>query len=192
MRFYTESHQHYCGIDLHAKTMYLCILDSEGQVLLHQNVKSRPEAFLAAVASYREDLVVAAECIFTWYWLADLCRKEGIAFVGPGPVRAGPGVVHRQVGLQALRLEGGDTLDLLDLNLWKQVSRGQDWRDVLARTRDEEASETAALRQATRTGRPLGSEGFVKRLEATFGRKLNAKRTGRPKKTQAVAAGEKW
>ena len=81
MRFYTESHQHYCGIDLHARTMYLCILDHEGQVLLHEDVKSRPEAFLEAVAPYREGLVVAVECIFTWYWLADLFRKEGIAFV---------------------------------------------------------------------------------------------------------------
>jgi transposase len=81
MRFYTESHHHYGGIDLHAKTLYLCILDREGQVLLHQNVKSRPEAFLAAVAPYREDLVVAVECMFTWYWLADLCRREGIGFV---------------------------------------------------------------------------------------------------------------
>jgi len=28
--------------------------------------------------------VVGVECIFTWYWLADLCSKEGIAFVvGP-------------------------------------------------------------------------------------------------------------
>ena len=30
---------------------------------------------------YREDLVVAVECMFTWYWLADLCRREGIEFV---------------------------------------------------------------------------------------------------------------
>ncbi len=57
------------------------VLDREGQILLHQNVRSRPEAFLAAVAPYREDLVVAVECMFTWYWLADLCRREGIAFV---------------------------------------------------------------------------------------------------------------
>ena len=48
----------------------------------------------------------------------------------------------------------------------------------------------AALRHATRTGRPLGSERFVKRLEGKFGRKLNPKRTGRPKKAQA-ATGEK-
>jgi transposase len=36
---------------------------------------------LRTVAPYREDLVVAVECIFTWYWLADLCAREGIAFV---------------------------------------------------------------------------------------------------------------
>jgi hypothetical protein len=81
MRFYTKTHQHYCGIDLHAKTMCLCVLDREGRILLHQNLKRRPETFLAAIAPFREDLVVAVECMFTWYWLADLCRREGIAFV---------------------------------------------------------------------------------------------------------------
>ena len=81
MRFYNRQHRHYCGIDLHVKTMYVCLLDAAGQVLLHRNVKASPEAFLEAIAPYREDLVVAAECMFTWYWLADLCATEGIAFV---------------------------------------------------------------------------------------------------------------
>jgi hypothetical protein len=81
MRFYTGNHDHYCGIDLHAKTMYLCILDRGSQILLHRNIPSCPEAFLAAIAPYRDDLVVAAGCMFTWYWLADLCAREGIAFV---------------------------------------------------------------------------------------------------------------
>jgi len=78
MRFYNR--QHYCGIDLHVKTMHVCILDAAGQVLVHRNVKSTPAAFLESVASYREDLVVAAECMFTWYWLADVCA-EAIPFV---------------------------------------------------------------------------------------------------------------
>ena len=81
MRFYTKPHAHYCGIDLHAKTMYLCILDADAEVVLHKNMPSSPAAFLRAVAPYRENLVVSAECIFTWYWLADLCRREGIEFV---------------------------------------------------------------------------------------------------------------
>jgi len=58
--------------------MYVCILDAAGQVLVHQNLPAKPEAFLDAVAPYRDDLVVACECIYTWYWLADLCAREGI------------------------------------------------------------------------------------------------------------------
>jgi len=81
MRFYTQNHKHYCGIDLHARFMYLCVLNADGEKLLHRNIKAEPETFLRAVAPYREDLVVAVECIFTWYWLADLCADEGIGFV---------------------------------------------------------------------------------------------------------------
>jgi len=40
-----------------------------------------PDPFLKTIAPYREDLVVCVECIFTWYWLADLCAREGIPFV---------------------------------------------------------------------------------------------------------------
>jgi transposase len=81
MRFYTQQHKHYCGIDLHARMMYLCVLDRNGAVLLSRNIECSPRAFLSAVKTFREDLVVAAECMFTWYWLADLCEREGIAFV---------------------------------------------------------------------------------------------------------------
>jgi transposase len=81
MRFYNRQHRHYCGIDLHVTAMYVCILDATGQVRLHRNVKSTPAAFLETIAPYREDLVVAAECMFTWYWLADVCAGEGISFV---------------------------------------------------------------------------------------------------------------
>ena len=49
--------------------------------MLHRNMKAAPDLFLKAIAPYREGLVVAVECIFTWYWLADLCAEEGIPFV---------------------------------------------------------------------------------------------------------------
>jgi len=81
MNFYTQQHKHYCGIDLHARAMYVCILDQTGTKLVHKNLPTTPEAFLRIIAPYREDLVVGVECIFTWYWLADLCEREGIAFV---------------------------------------------------------------------------------------------------------------
>jgi len=45
MRFYTKQHKYYCGIDLHTKKMYVCILDSEGKIRLHQNIRTDPDAF---------------------------------------------------------------------------------------------------------------------------------------------------
>ena len=81
MRFYTKQHPFYCGIDLHARTMYVCILDQAGETRLHRNMPATPEALLKAIAPYREQIVLAAECMFTWYWLADLCAEHGIPFV---------------------------------------------------------------------------------------------------------------
>jgi transposase len=81
MRFYTQQHKFYCGIDLHARSMYLCVLNQDGEVLLHRDMKAAPGPFLQAIAPYREDVVVCVECLFTWYWLADLCAHEGIPFV---------------------------------------------------------------------------------------------------------------
>lgn len=81
MRYYTIQHKYYCGIDLHSKEMYVCVLDGNGEIKEHRNIGSNPEEFLEIIKPYREDIVVAVECVFTWYWIADLCKKEGISFV---------------------------------------------------------------------------------------------------------------
>jgi len=81
MRFYTKQHKYYCGIDLHARTMYICILDHAGKTLFHGKRKASPDSFLKVIEPYREDIAVAVECIFMWYWLADLCAEETISFV---------------------------------------------------------------------------------------------------------------
>lgn len=80
MRLYTKQHKHYCRID-HTNKMYLCILNQDGDILLHRNIKTEPATFLATIAPYREDLVACAECMFSWYCLADLCAEENILFI---------------------------------------------------------------------------------------------------------------
>ena len=81
MRFYQTQHQFYCGIDLHTTNMYLCVIDAEGAVKLHRNIKTKPDVFLKAIQPFQRDVVVGAECVFTWYWLADLCQDNNIPFV---------------------------------------------------------------------------------------------------------------
>jgi len=82
MRFYSGHHQFYCGIDLHARQMYVCMLDESGEILLHRNMSAGPAELSRAIAPYVQgDLVIAVECVFTWYWIADFCAERKIAFV---------------------------------------------------------------------------------------------------------------
>ncbi len=81
MRICTSQHRFYCGVDLHARTMHLGVLDEEGNVVLDKNLPGRPEAFLRAVAPFRDGLVVGLECMFACYGLADLCHEQRIDFV---------------------------------------------------------------------------------------------------------------
>ena len=81
MNFYTQQHKFYCGIDLHTKNMYVCILDAGGNIRAHQNIETDPDAFLRIITPFREDIVVTLECMFTWYWIADLCVDQNIPFV---------------------------------------------------------------------------------------------------------------
>ncbi len=81
MRFFTGKHQFYCGVDLHSRTMHVCILDRDGQVLVDRNLPCQPQLFLDLIAPYRTGIVVGVESVYCWYWLADLCREQGIPFV---------------------------------------------------------------------------------------------------------------
>ena len=81
MRFYNQQHKYYCGIDLHTKTMYVCILDQDGQIVVHQNLPVDSNCLLKLIMPFMSDIVISVECIFTWYWIADFCAELNIPFV---------------------------------------------------------------------------------------------------------------
>ena len=82
MRFYNQPHRFYAGVDLHARAMYVCVLDHQGKVRLHQNLNADADTFLAAIAQFRDGLVVGCECMFAWYWLADRCAASVAPWLG--------------------------------------------------------------------------------------------------------------
>jgi transposase len=61
--------------------MHLCIVDHAGAVVFDKNLPAGPTALLRAIAPFRDDLVIGVECMFAWYWVADLCQAENIPFV---------------------------------------------------------------------------------------------------------------
>ncbi|MBU2916337.1 MAG: transposase [Psychrosphaera sp.] len=81
MNFYNNTHQHYCGIDLHARSLYVCILDTHGATVLHKEIKSNPEQLLELISPYLDDLVIGVECMHCWYWVSDFCEDHGIKFI---------------------------------------------------------------------------------------------------------------
>jgi hypothetical protein len=81
MRFDTKQPQMYCGSALHARTLYVCIMNHNGEIGGHHNDSANPETFLKVIAPYRDAMVVAVACLCTWYGRADLCARAGIAFV---------------------------------------------------------------------------------------------------------------
>jgi predicted NBD/HSP70 family sugar kinase len=72
MRFYTIQHQFSCGIDLHVDWMDLGVIDADGEVRVHTNIRTDPHRFLQVLRPFRAEVVVCVECLFTW----DLARRS--------------------------------------------------------------------------------------------------------------------
>ena len=80
-RFSHQQHRFSCGVDLHARTLALCILDARGAILQQQTIAASPDTFLKALTPFRDGLALAWECMFACYGLADLPKQEKSPFV---------------------------------------------------------------------------------------------------------------
>ena len=78
MKFYNQQHKYYCGIDLHARKMFVCVLDQKGKTMVHENINTDTDLFIQIISPYLGDIVVGVECVFCWYWVSDLCAKHQI------------------------------------------------------------------------------------------------------------------
>jgi putative transposase len=82
-----------------------------------------------------------------------------------------------------------DVSGLLELSFWASQYDGARWSRVLRSGVEDEAWQQRLV-ESTLSGRPLGSETFIDRLERQLGASLRPKPPGRPPKSraQAVAA----
>jgi len=69
--------------------------------------------------------------------------------------------------------------ELLNLSDWYEMISASEWRDSLQQELKE--SETQKLRSNTHTGRPLGSDSFLSKVERILGRRVRPLPVGRPK-----------
>ncbi len=81
MQFYTKNHPYYCGIDLHARSLYVCIINHDGEICIHQEIKASPEHLMRILEPYIGNIIVGVECMHCWYWVADWCEDNAVDFI---------------------------------------------------------------------------------------------------------------
>jgi hypothetical protein len=142
MRFYNQSHAFYCGVDLHARSMFTHVLDHQGATVFAKDLAANPSVFLDAVAPFRNGLVVGCECMFAWYWLADLCEDESIPFT----------LGH---ALYMKAIHGGkakyDRIDAAKIAVW---SASENWAAIQSDTPTSHARPHSLTTEDDRRGRP--------------------------------------
>ena len=74
--------------------------------------------------------------------------------------------------------------ELLDFGWWQKVMEAGEWKKALMWDMDE--MEVARLRSNTHTGRPLGSDSFISKLEKMVGCRLRPLPVGRPRKEKVI------
>ncbi len=81
MNFYNHIHPYYCGIDLQARSLYVCIIDQPGEICLHKEISASPEKLQYLLSPYIGNIVVGVECMHCWYWVSDFCENTGVDFI---------------------------------------------------------------------------------------------------------------
>lgn len=105
---------------------------------------------------------------------------RALRYVDLNPVRAG--LVrkpwHWRWSSAEVHAGGADDFDLLDMERWREMTSGLNWRDELSVALEDEALDE--LRGHTQTGRPLADESTLRRLELQSGRSFEVGPVGRP------------
>jgi len=81
MNLYNNMHPYYCGIDLHARLLYVCIINQSGEVCVHKEISADPVKLQKLLEPYLGNIVVGVECMHCWYWVADFCEDIGVDFI---------------------------------------------------------------------------------------------------------------
>jgi len=80
MHYSTINSEFYCGVDVHPKRSYICVLDNTGKQYLNRNIVNNFNNFKEIINPFLPNIVVGCESTYSYYWLADGCREHRIPF----------------------------------------------------------------------------------------------------------------
>jgi REP-associated tyrosine transposase len=171
-----SNHVHLVAVPRHAESMALTLRYTHGRYAAYLNVRERRSGHVWQGRYFSCPLGPSH------LWAA-------LRYVERNPVRAGlvesAETYEWSSAAAHCRDGGGAGLLDLDVDLWQACWTPSTWRRFIGAdsvSEPEGAAELEAIRQSTHTGRPLGTEGFVRDLERRLGRALTQRPGGRPPK----------
>lgn len=110
----------------------------------------------------------------------DAHALQAMCYTELNPVKAGMVALPWEYAWSSAAAHCGDDTHhpVLDMEHWHTLMPASAWREVLKQFRDDAA--VTRLEQHIRTGRPLGSDSFISKLENLVGRRLRPLPVGRP------------
>jgi len=79
----------------------------------------------------------------------------------------------------AAHVDKKESADLLNISIWNKMISANQWRNELANGIDDKQMDR--IRLSTHTGRPLGTDSFISKLEKLLGRRVRPLPIGRPR-----------
>ena len=67
----------YCGIDLHARDCFLCVIDDQDKIHLKSKVSNHLPTILDRLEAFSSRPSVVVESTLNWYWLVDGLQEAG-------------------------------------------------------------------------------------------------------------------
>jgi transposase len=69
--------QYYAGIDLSARSSWICVVDATGEKQISRKVPNDPEHICQVLEPFLPDLYAVVESTFNWYWIVDVLEDLG-------------------------------------------------------------------------------------------------------------------
>jgi len=69
--------QYYCGIDLHSKDSWLCVIDEKDEIQLRKKVPNHLPTILHELDNFSPKPSAVVESTLNWYWLVDGLQEAG-------------------------------------------------------------------------------------------------------------------
>ena len=167
--FVTVKTKYVCGIDLHAYTMSVCIMDKNGKVLVKKSIKCEIDLLMNILKPYRKSITVGVESTFNWYWLLDGLKQHKVS------CHLGHALYIKRMSGNKHKNDSVDARGIADLLRTNRFPLAYDYPSEMRGTRDLLRRRHSFVRRRagtyTHLQNTLNSHGFTKPFRADVRRK---------------------